>query len=113
VTQGEFDTQIIRLKDCFGERAYSNERVKLIWREVYQRTQKWMANSVDFFVSSRNTNQAPLPKDFADLAAAEREREWEAGKAARASEADRFWTDAPPGFFQNVLKAFPKSESGQ
>lgn len=108
----EFQTQVQRLKSCFGEKHYPPERAQLLWREVMSKPAQWMNQTVDFFISTRQLHQPPLPADFAAIISADREREWEAGKQIRAKEADDFWSAAPPGFFDKFFKQISKSTEG-
>jgi len=101
---------LCRLKNCFGDRVYSEERSKLIWREVMNQEAKWMTATVDHFISSRQINLPPLPNDFAQAMRDERERDWESGKGRRAREADHFWSQAPAGFFDKIFKKIETKE---
>lgn len=112
MTFQEFQVQLQRLKNCFGDRVYPEERSKLIWREVSSQSVKWLETTTDFFIGSRKLNEPPLPSDFATVMREEREREWQSGKGKRASEADAFWSSAPPGFFDKVFKTM-KVESDE
>jgi hypothetical protein len=69
LTKNYFDIQIDRLESVFGERAFSGERCKLIWRAVERLSWKSFERICDHLIAS--CRHAPLPKDFADAVRAE------------------------------------------
>jgi len=71
----EFSTQMNRLINNYGKASYSDERSKLIWREVKALSAKWFENCVDRFISDMKF--APLGNDFRDEIAKERGRQWQ------------------------------------
>jgi hypothetical protein len=58
----EFQTQMSRLHATFGEKAYSNERTKLIYNALVKLSAKQFASIITHFLISFKT--APLPKDI-------------------------------------------------
>ena len=72
-----FANQINRLAKQFSS-AFSEERVKLIWREVGQLSDEWFETLVDRFIG--DLRQAPLLPDFREAASIERDRLWEIEK---------------------------------
>lgn len=85
MNEPQFQAQMSRLIETFGVAAYKPERVRLIWREVNQRSAEWFTRLVDRFVGS--SRQAPLLPEFRDAAAEEAEREWASQKRTHAKEA--------------------------
>jgi hypothetical protein len=85
----EFDLQVNRLKDCFGDRSYSDERVKVIWKEVKDLNGKWFSRVVDRFIGEER--QAPLMPQFREEIAIERERLWKIEKEVHAKDAKEFF----------------------
>jgi hypothetical protein len=77
-----------RLVDCFGDKAFGNERVRIIWRNVNALSDQWLVTVVDNFIAT--AKYAPLPADFYEFAALERERLWQIEKLKNASEAKTF-----------------------
>lgn len=68
----EFSIQMDRLKDVYTDRPYSNERVKLIWREVSRLSGEAFSRIVDNLISSQR--QPPMLTEIRDQIALERER---------------------------------------
>lgn len=61
MNESEFLLQIDRLKETYGEKIYSNERIKLIWNQLKHVPQKYFENCVSDIIASSPT--APmLPK---------------------------------------------------
>lgn len=88
MTAYEFDTQINRLKDVFGDRHYPDERVKLLWRAVSDYPGKWFSKTVDKFIGE--CRQPPLLPEFRTEVAIERERSWGKEKEVHAKDAKQF-----------------------
>lgn len=109
----EFQAQVQRLKNCFGERVYPSEREKVLWREVASQDDKWFERTCDHFIASRKLNDPPMPVDFAQALREERERTYENDKAKRAHDADQFWSAAPPGFFDKIFNRMEKTEEDE
>ncbi len=68
-----FNTQMDRLKSVFGERAFTPERLKLIWQWTEFLADHQFSRIVSFFISSMKT--PPLPADFRDAARKEKSSE--------------------------------------
>lgn len=62
----EFESQIERLKNTFGDRPFADERIKLILTAVKGMSGEWFRYLTDAMIISRSTSNAPLPKDFAE-----------------------------------------------
>lgn len=105
MTFQEFQKQMDRIKNTFGDRTYPQERTKVLWSEVAKQTAGWMEKTVTGFIASRQLNNPPLPMDFSQALREQRDLDWERGKSERAREAQEFWTDAPPAFFSDVIKS--------
>jgi hypothetical protein len=85
----EFDQQVNRLKDCFGDRNYSDERMKVIWKEVGTLSSYWLSSVIDQFIGE--CRQAPLMPEFREQIAKERERLHRIEKDVHAEEAKEFF----------------------
>jgi len=72
MTEQEFETEMMRLKDTYGKTVYGHERVKLIWNAVRAFHPAWFKRKVDDFIGRSRT--APLVIDFQKLAANELDR---------------------------------------
>jgi len=58
----EFDIQMGRLRNVFGDKNYPDERTKLIWSEVRDLPQYYFAKLCDRFIG--DSRQAPILNDF-------------------------------------------------
>lgn len=65
----EFQTQMQRLKAAFGEKGYTEERIKLIWQYVEKMNDLKLEKWVSHFIATSRT--APLPADFLELVSLE------------------------------------------
>lgn len=70
MTHESFNTQMRRLTSQFGEKAYGEERWKLIWNEISDLSPEWFRKTVDEMIG--NSRLAPLVSEFRDLARQER-----------------------------------------
>lgn len=70
VSTSEFDKNIIKLQETFGEKAFSSGRVEIIWDAVKDLNDDWFNKQVKKFLSM--SKNSPLPEDFIDAAAKER-----------------------------------------
>lgn len=68
----EFTIQVDRLKDTFGDKAYSSERVKLLWDGVKYHPLDLFHRVVDQLILSHR--QPPMISDIRECLAIERER---------------------------------------
>lgn len=68
----EFSVQMDRLVNQFGKNAYSEERVKLIWRDINHMSAFWFQLFVDRAIGEMAT--APLLPAIREAVARERER---------------------------------------
>jgi hypothetical protein len=84
----EFSTQIDRLRDCFGDKSFSEERTKMVWRSVQSLGSAWFTQVVDGMIAT--SKFAPLPSDFFEFASLERERLWQLEKHQSAEDAKEF-----------------------
>ena len=83
MTQQEFQSQVERLKSVYGDRAYPDERVKLLWSAAGSLPGDWFRRTVDSLIGGMR--QAPVLSDFQEAIGAERERVWRSQKAAQLS----------------------------
>lgn len=65
-----FDEQMKRLYSTFGEKSFSNERIRLIWNHVSDLPDNNFTRIVNHLLSTQR--YAPLPKEFKEAAVAER-----------------------------------------
>lgn len=90
MTQSEFDQQMSRITNTFGEgRVYSRDRIAQIWKTVCDLSGYQFARIVDNFLSS--FRQSPLPKDFADAARAERRTDFNRDVTGAAAAMNTPW----------------------
>lgn len=75
MTLDNFKTQMDRIKEQFGEKHYSKERLNIIWNSLRNTRDELFVAACDELIA--NKNQAPVLKDFIDsMSRAERaERE--------------------------------------
>lgn len=64
ITKEQFDAQLGRLIDTFGDRAFSEQRAYMIWKTVSHLTRDDFQDIVDNFI--RCAKQAPLPAEFSE-----------------------------------------------
>jgi hypothetical protein len=64
VTQQEFNMQAGRLIETYGEKAYPNERLKIIFDSVQDMPGAWLAQTVTEFIG--NLRVPPLQKEFVE-----------------------------------------------
>lgn len=83
MTESEFLNEVGRLIGAFGEKAFSKDRLELIAGHVRGLPAFNFRRIVNHMVSTHR--QAPLPKDFADAARAERQsiKIFDSGPAAK------------------------------
>lgn len=72
MTNATFATQVDRLRERFGRQTYSQEFVKLLWREFEQLPDPWLIKTVDRFIG--DSRHAPLMPEFREQAAVWREQ---------------------------------------
>jgi len=72
ITIAEFEREIGRMKNSFGEKSYGEERAKLIWKSVKDLNLDTFRKIVNGFISS--FKYPPLPVDFANQAWSERKK---------------------------------------
>jgi hypothetical protein len=90
MNMAEFDTQISRLKNTFGDRAYPDERLKLIWREVREFSSGWFEKLVDRLIC--DSRLPPLLPEFRNEISRERERLWDLQKKQHTQDAKDFYS---------------------
>lgn len=72
MTHATFNIDMQRIYSVFGEKAYGNERLNLIWKFCSDLEDNQFSKIVDHFLSS--ARYSPLPKDFKDAATAEKSK---------------------------------------
>jgi hypothetical protein len=85
----EFQSQMGRLVAQFGKSQYSDERTKLIWREIKDFSLNWWERTVDHLLLT--CRQAPLHAEFGELIGRERERLWKTEKKEHGQDAKDFF----------------------
>jgi len=78
MNHAEFQTHMVRLASTFGKAAYSDERIKLIFKAVERFSAAWWESAVDSMIAY--SRQAPLMTEIGELISREREREWDKKK---------------------------------
>lgn len=68
ITREQFRLQIDRLCDTFGDKAFPDQRVHMMWESADGHLYPTVIAVVDQFI--RNSKSAPLPGDFAEALAA-------------------------------------------
>lgn len=69
ITEGQFDIQMQRIYQTFGEKNYSSQRMALIWQVAKQVSYQDFEKICNHLLAT--FRYAPLPKDFADAVTAE------------------------------------------
>ncbi len=64
ITKDQFYLQMDRLKDCFGDHKFPDQREAMLWEMVHGHDYAVMIYVVDMFI--RNAKSAPLPAEFAE-----------------------------------------------
>lgn len=95
MTFQEFDAGINRLKDCFGDRSYSDERCKVFWREFKDFNGRWWLQTVDYLIAHHR--YPPLLAEFGEEMGKERERLRQLDKEEERQDAHDFFE----GTYQN------------
>lgn len=78
MNHAEFSKQMDRLREVYGDRAYTAERVKLIFRQVQDESASWWLKCVDYLIGV--CRQPPLSMEINEQLLIERERKWESSK---------------------------------
>lgn len=87
MTEQQFAFQMNRLAKAFPN-AYSDERIRLVWREIGSLEGSWLEKTVDRFIGE--FRHAPLMPEFREAAAIERERVREIQKREEKQGAEAF-----------------------
>lgn len=67
ITREQFQLQVHRLCDTFGDRAFPEQRQIMIWDIVKAHAYEHVIHAIEGFI--RSAKSAPLPKDFAEVMA--------------------------------------------
>lgn len=107
----EFQSQMNRLITQFGKTQYSDERTKLIWREVKDFSSPWWERTVDHLLLT--SRQAPLQAEFGELIGRERERVWRQEKVQNEKDAKDFFAGTyQPDDVQTICQMITKRLAG-
>lgn len=90
MTEQQFAVQLNRLSSAFGKNIYSDERSRLIWREVNTMSAAWWERFVDKAIG--DSTHAPLLPQIRESLSLERERTRERERAQEKQDADDFWS---------------------
>lgn len=90
MTEQEFQTQMVRLSNCYGKAAYNNERSALIWKEVRDFPAHVFRTMVDNFIG--NLRQAPLLPEVREAISRYRESSWAIEKNMHKQESQAAFT---------------------
>lgn len=85
MTPAEFTAGIDRLKNVYGEKAYANERVKVIFRAVQDMSGAWWARAVEQLIGTHRN--PPMMPEIGELLSLERERNWSTEKRQHSQDA--------------------------
>lgn len=85
-----FCDHVERLRGTYGKAAYGDDRVKLIWREVMQFSDKWFEGIIDELIGV--SKYAPLLPEIREFASKERERLRAIAKREEANDAKEFFS---------------------
>lgn len=88
MNQGYFVSQIDRLKDVFGDRAFPDERVRLIWNAVQNLSDQFLRRTVDYFIGYED--RAPMMNKWDEQISKEREIVNRKEKQAHSQDAKEF-----------------------
>lgn len=116
MNQQEFVTQIDRLKNVYGDRNYSDERVKAIFGMVKAESGYWWARAVETLLLTHR--QPPLMPEIGEMLAVERERRYEREKREHAQDAKDFFSgtyqpDDVKQICQTIIKRMNRGVSDQ
>lgn len=106
----EFTAGMDRLRNVFGDRAYSDERVKLIFRMVQHESSEFWVKAVDQLILS--CRQPPLSTEIGELLSLERERKYFSEKQQHKQEADNWPEFIPQEEKKMLFEAIRKRISG-
>jgi hypothetical protein len=95
VNQLHFQTQIQRLVRTFGQQAYTDERIGLIWREVSGLHDQAWTYIVDQLIGDHR--HAPMLPEIRELASIARAKAWEREKKQHANDAKAFFKSSFAG----------------
>jgi len=88
MNHGEFSMQMSRLVANFGDRNYSDERIKLFWREAEPLDITMWKRIVEKFIAE--CRYAPLLPELREAISVEREYQHEVNKRKYRQEAEEF-----------------------
>lgn len=107
----EFNEQVKRLSDTYGAQHYRQERLSILWGQVRDYGADWFKRVVSGLISLHR--QAPLPADFGEAIALERERQWRREKEQNERESKNFWAGThQPDDVKLITQAIKKRIQG-
>lgn len=83
-----FQTEIQRLINVYGQKAYPRERTELIWQEVQQLSDRWFSWLIGHLIG--DNERPPMVTVFREHSSREREKSHEKQKAVQKKEAEEF-----------------------
>jgi len=115
MTWAEFSEQMARLVAQFGKTSYSDERLKLLYRELRGTNPRVWERVVDILLGE--ARYAPMLPDIREHLSRERERLHAIEKAQHSQDAQGFWQavsqDEAGYFFGNMRRRLEGSLSEQ
>lgn len=88
MNENEFKVEIDRLKNVYGDKSYTTERLKIMWRQVKDFRADWFKKVIDELIGT--CRLPPLMTELAEHVARERERVWKIEKEVNAQDAKEF-----------------------
>lgn len=82
MTADDFNAEMQRLYSTFGEKAYTAERIKLIWGHWRDLPAQMFARVINKHIAT--SRQAPMPQDLIEAAHLERKRSFDRDVAGAA-----------------------------
>lgn len=82
MTADDFNAEMQRLHSTFGEKAFTSERIKLIWGHWRDLPAQSFSRVVNKLIAT--SRQVPLPQDFIEAAHQERKRSFDRDVAGAA-----------------------------
>lgn len=92
MTHEDFDYQMGRLMNCFGDKHYPKERQIMIWKEINSQTAAWMMRTVDEMVGC--CRFPPLLPEFREAMVKERERVF--SRRRNQDDPEEAWSNLAP-----------------
>jgi hypothetical protein len=96
MTLAEFEKQVNRLRDNYGDRYFSDEKLRIFFNEVKTFSSSWFEQAVTKVIATKN--MAPTISDFWEEIAKERERVYAIQKSQNSRDAKEGWNNFQQGY---------------